>query len=194
PGGVFFQRSVRRRAPAAPLVEQYDAVSAWIVIAPHHRVNAAARAAMQQHGGLADRRAAFLEIDLVQVGDLEPARPVRDDLRVEREPRVLRCKLVVHGVLSGRLTRPRRQEPQGRTDPPLPRRRRAAVRDHKSPRHPDCACLRNRSVRPWTKSANKDLWPRPQRGREQCRPGSRREWWAWSLWRRSRRPKRLQRP
>jgi hypothetical protein len=27
PGGVFFQRSVRRRAPAAPLVEQDDAVS-----------------------------------------------------------------------------------------------------------------------------------------------------------------------
>src|SRR4029079_19393241 len=81
PGGVFFQRSVRRRAPAAPLVEQYDAVSARIVIAPHHRVNAAARAAMQQHGGLADRRAAFLEIHLAQVGDLAAARPARSPPR-----------------------------------------------------------------------------------------------------------------
>ena len=73
------------RPAAAALIEQHDAVARGIVIAAHRRVRAAARPAVQEHRRLAVRIAAFLEIDLVAAGDLEPPRPVRDDFREERQ-------------------------------------------------------------------------------------------------------------
>src|SRR5581483_5468381 len=96
PGGVLFERGMRRRPAAAALIEQHDAIAARIVIAAHHRVDAAARAAMQQNGGLAGGRAAFLEIDLVQVRDSEPSRTIGHDLGIEREPRLMGSLLPVH--------------------------------------------------------------------------------------------------
>ena len=49
PGGVVLQRGVRRRASAAALIEQNDAVARRIVKAAHGRVGAAARPAMHHH-------------------------------------------------------------------------------------------------------------------------------------------------
>ena len=64
---------------------------------------------MQQHRGLAGGRAAFLEIELVQVRDLEPSGAVGDDLRIEREalvPRALAgrssCSRSIHRSLARR--------------------------------------------------------------------------------------------
>ena len=88
---------MRRGAAAAALVEQHDAVARGIVIAAHHRVRAAAGSAMQQHGRLAGRVAAFLEIDLVQRGDLEPSRAVGNDLGVKAHATARLCLTLVHG-------------------------------------------------------------------------------------------------
>ena len=69
--------------PQSALIEENDAVARGIVIAAHHRGRAAAWTAMQQHGGLAVRIAAFLVIELVQGRDLEPPRAIGNDLRVK---------------------------------------------------------------------------------------------------------------
>src|SRR3990172_6845087 len=96
PGGVLLRRGVGRRAPATPLVEENDAVGSRVVIAAHDRIDAAARAAVQQHDGLSGRRAAFLEIELMQARDLEPSRAVGDDLGIKREAPLFGRWLFVH--------------------------------------------------------------------------------------------------
>src|SRR4029077_16451824 len=98
PGGVFVDARMRRGAPAAPLVEQHDAVTRRIVIAAHHGGGASAGAAMQQHGGLAVRIAAFLEVKLMQRGNLESSRAVGDDLGEEAQALPGGCLTLIHAV------------------------------------------------------------------------------------------------
>src|SRR3990170_4734079 len=42
PGGVLFERGMRRGAAASALIEQDDAIGARVVKAAHHRIDAAA--------------------------------------------------------------------------------------------------------------------------------------------------------
>src|SRR4029077_2918539 len=96
PGGVLINAGMRRRAAAAALVEQHHAVAIGIVIAPHDGGRAATGAAMQQNGGLAVGIAAFLVIKLVEPGDLEPSRAVRNDLRIEAKALADRILTLIH--------------------------------------------------------------------------------------------------
>ena len=73
PGRVPLQGGVRGCCAAAALIEQHDAIGTRVVHLPEEGRYAAAGAAMQHHRGLSFRVAAFLEIDLMQSGDLEPA-------------------------------------------------------------------------------------------------------------------------
>src|SRR5262249_42605795 len=75
-GGVLVDAGMRRRAAAATLVEQDDAIAFGIVIPPHYGGGTAPGSAMQHNGGLSARIAALLIIELVQSGNLEPARAV----------------------------------------------------------------------------------------------------------------------
>ena len=83
PGGVRFQRRVGRALAAAALVEVHDAVLFRVEEAPLFGIGAAARTAVQKDHRLAGGVAAFLEVDLVDRRDLEPARVVGLDGRVE---------------------------------------------------------------------------------------------------------------
>jgi hypothetical protein len=83
PGRVVDQTGVRPALAAAALIEQHDPVALRIEEPAHLRVGAPARAAVQEHGGLAVGIAALLEVDLVQLRDAEKAGPVRLDRWVE---------------------------------------------------------------------------------------------------------------
>src|SRR5690348_15357344 len=84
PGGVVAQFGVRRRAPAATLVEQDDAISARVEESPALGVAARAGSAVQEHHRLAARIAALLVVERVQRRDLQRAGIVGLDLGVER--------------------------------------------------------------------------------------------------------------
>src|SRR4029453_11164213 len=101
PRRVLLERGVRRRAPASALIVEDDAIGARVVVAPHHCVDAAAWPTMEKKRGLSRRGAAFLEIELVQVGDFQPARAVGDKLGIEREPLVLGRWSIVHRMACG---------------------------------------------------------------------------------------------
>src|SRR5262249_29677713 len=98
PCRVLIDASMRRGAAAATLVEQHDAVAVRVVIATHDGGGTAARSAMQQQGGVAARVAAFLVVELVQCGNLEPARAVGSDLRIKAEAFAGRYLTLIHGV------------------------------------------------------------------------------------------------
>src|SRR5262245_29832118 len=100
PRGVLLERSMRCRTSAAALIVEDDAIGARVVVAAHHRVDAAARTAMEKKRGLSRRRATLLEIEFVQVGDFEPTGAVGDELGIEREPPVLRRWSIVHRMAS----------------------------------------------------------------------------------------------
>jgi hypothetical protein len=83
PGGVVVQAGVRTRAAAAALIEQRHAPFGRIEEPPHGRIDRAARAAVQDHAGLAPRIAAFLVVDLVRTAGGHPAERERLDLAEE---------------------------------------------------------------------------------------------------------------
>src|SRR5437764_12851103 len=65
PGGVLFDRCMRRALPRTTLIEQHDAIGVWIVKLTILRRNTSARTAVQKHDRLAGRIAALLGIDLM---------------------------------------------------------------------------------------------------------------------------------
>jgi hypothetical protein len=74
---------MRRRAPAAALVEQQHAVLRGVEEAPVFRRAAAARAAVQEHRGFAVRVSAHLPVDLVAIAGVEHAGLEGLDRRIE---------------------------------------------------------------------------------------------------------------
>ena len=76
----------RNPLAAAALVQQDDAVMGRVVKPAHGRIRPAARSAMDHQHGRAFGIAAFLKIDFVDVGDLEPAPVKRRDLGIEAGP------------------------------------------------------------------------------------------------------------
>ena len=105
PGRVLGKLGMRRRLPAAALVEQDDSIGVRIVRAPHRRVGAATRPAMHDDDRFALWIAAFLEIDAVQIGHFQRAGPIGLDLGVERPSAHRFGRRVGHGVLSSKLDR-----------------------------------------------------------------------------------------
>jgi hypothetical protein len=83
PGRVRLERGIRSRPAAAALVEEQDVVARRVELAAMIGVAAAARAAMEENGGLAARRSAPFPIELVAVADREPAGRIRLDRRIE---------------------------------------------------------------------------------------------------------------
>ena len=73
PCGVLCQLRMRRRLAAAALVEQDDAIGRRIMCLAQEGRDAAARPAMQHHGGLALRVSAFLEMEFMEWRDTQPA-------------------------------------------------------------------------------------------------------------------------
>ena len=83
PGRVFDQARARAAAAAAALIEHHDAIMMRIEELPGALVGTRTGAAMQEHGGLAGRIAAFLVINLVDFGNAQVTGPERLDCRVE---------------------------------------------------------------------------------------------------------------
>src|SRR6185437_6093941 len=83
PGRVVDQTRMRSALPAAALIEQHDAVALRIEETAHPRVGARTGSSMQEHRGFAAWIAAFLEIDLVHVGDAQISGAIGSDGRVE---------------------------------------------------------------------------------------------------------------
>ena len=79
PGGVVDQACMGAALAAAALVEQHDAVACRVEEPSLARIGAAARATVQEHHRLAGRVAALFPIDLVQIGDAQPAAAVGFD-------------------------------------------------------------------------------------------------------------------
>src|SRR5262245_49145813 len=100
PRRVLVERGMRRRTSAATLIVEDDAISARVMVAAHYRIDAAARTAMEKKRGLSRWRPAFLEIELMQVGDFQPSGAVRDELGIEREPLVPGQWSIVHRMAS----------------------------------------------------------------------------------------------
>src|SRR5205814_466499 len=77
------ERGERCRLPAAALIEENDAIHRRIEIAPVLRLRAAARAAMEEHHGLAVRIAALFPVELVDGRDLQTTGSKRLDVGVQ---------------------------------------------------------------------------------------------------------------
>jgi hypothetical protein len=93
PRRVFAELGIGSGSPATALIEQDDAVGRGIVKPAHCRIGTGTWAAMHHDDRLAFGVAAFLEIDLMQLGNHQSACPVWFGFRVER-------KSVGHGVLA----------------------------------------------------------------------------------------------
>jgi len=90
PGGVGFERRVRRALAAAALVEIHDAVFLRVKEAARFGVGASARTAVQKNHRLARWVAAFLEVDLVDRRDPKSACVIGLNRRIEPGDGVLR--------------------------------------------------------------------------------------------------------
>ena len=109
PGGVGLQRGEWCAAAAAALVEQEDPVALGIEQPAMLGAAAAARPAMQEHGGLAGGVAADLPKDAMAIADVEVAMVVGLDRRVEVAHRhAIRLRLVVRGHACSRPPAPGR--------------------------------------------------------------------------------------
>ena len=85
PGRILVQAGVRRRASAAALVEQDDAVARRVVIAAHGRIAATAGSAMHDEHGFAVALAALLVIEIMAARNSQPAVAVGLDRGIKAE-------------------------------------------------------------------------------------------------------------
>src|SRR5688572_14833900 len=81
PRRIGFEARVRRALTTAPLVEENEPVGARIEESPLHRMDTAARTAVEKDHWLALGRADLLVVQLVAVGYREPATVVGLDGR-----------------------------------------------------------------------------------------------------------------
>src|ERR1700751_1255601 len=81
--GVVRELAQWSRLASTALVVDDDAIEGRVVEAPMIRRAAAARSAMQEHDGSAARIAGFLPVHGMQSIELEPARSIRGQRRIE---------------------------------------------------------------------------------------------------------------
>src|SRR6185295_15272190 len=83
---VVFERSIRRRASAAALIEENDAKAIGIVETAHRRVAAAAGTAMNDQHRLTIGIAALLDVEIMMIADVQPMLAIGRERRVEVKP------------------------------------------------------------------------------------------------------------